>query len=54
MREILDILQRELVYVNYYFMVQLRQIAGYWLLGGGSAPPSGFGKLMIKGEEHDG
>lgn len=24
------------------------------LLGGGSAPPSGFGKLMIKGEEHDG
>ena len=33
MREILDVLQREFVYVNYYFMVQLRQIAGYWVLG---------------------
>ena len=33
MRELLDVLQREFVYVNYYFMVQLRQIAGYWVLG---------------------
>ena len=29
----LDILRRELVYISYYFMVQLRQIAGYWVLG---------------------
>ena len=29
----LDLLRRELVYVSYYFMVQLRQIAGYWILG---------------------
>ncbi|MCM1126185.1 MAG: permease [Lachnospiraceae bacterium] len=28
-----EILQREFVYVSYYFMVQLRQIAGYWILG---------------------
>ena len=28
-----DILRRELVYISYYFMVQLRQIAGYWVLG---------------------
>ena len=29
----LDIIRRELVYISYYFMVQLRQIAGYWVLG---------------------
>ncbi len=29
----LDIIRRELVYINYYFEVQLRQIAGYWVLG---------------------
>ncbi len=29
----LDVLRRELVYISYYFMVQLRQIAGYWVLG---------------------
>ena len=29
----LDVIRRELVYINYYFMVQLRQIAGYWVLG---------------------
>ena len=29
----LDVLRRELVYITYYFMVQLRQIAGYWVLG---------------------
>ncbi len=28
-----DILRRELTYITYYFMVQLRQIAGYWILG---------------------
>ncbi len=33
MTEILEILRREFVYVSYYFMVQLRQIAGYWALG---------------------
>ena len=33
MTEILEILQREFVYVSYYFMVQLRQIFGYWVLG---------------------
>ena len=31
--EILDILHREFVYVRYYFMVQLDQIAPYWILG---------------------
>ncbi len=29
----IDILQREIVYISYYFMVQLRQIAAYWILG---------------------
>ncbi|MBS5429692.1 MAG: permease [Lachnospiraceae bacterium] len=29
----LDILQREFVYIWYYFDVQLRQIIGYWVLG---------------------
>lgn len=33
MNEILDILQREFVYIWYYFDVQLRQIIGYWVLG---------------------
>ena len=28
-----EIIHREFVYVSYYFMVQLRQIAGYWALG---------------------
>ncbi len=28
-----DILRREAVYIGYYFTVQLRQIAGYWVLG---------------------
>lgn len=27
------VLHREFVYINYYFMVQLRQIAFYWILG---------------------
>lgn len=29
----IDILQREFIYVAYYFMVQLRQIFSYWVLG---------------------
>lgn len=29
----IDVLQREFVYISYYFMVQLRQIFWYWLLG---------------------
>ena len=29
----LEIIHRELVYISYYFMIQLRQIAGYWALG---------------------
>ena len=33
MSEILKVMQREFVYLSYYFMVQLRQIAGYWILG---------------------
>lgn len=33
MSDLLAVLQREFVYVWYYFTVQLRQIAGYWLLG---------------------
>ncbi len=33
MNEIIEILHREFVYISYYFMVQLRQIAGYWALG---------------------
>lgn len=28
-----QVVQREFVYINYYFMVQLRQIAFYWILG---------------------
>lgn len=28
-----EIIQREFIYVSYYFMIQLRQIAGYWILG---------------------
>ena len=33
MREVLDVLHREFVYLCYYFDVQLRQIFGYWVLG---------------------
>ena len=29
----LDVVQRELIYIGYYFMVQLRQIFFYWVLG---------------------
>lgn len=29
----IDLLHREFVYISYYFMVQLRQIALYWILG---------------------
>jgi hypothetical protein len=28
-----EILKRELIYLWYYFDIQLRQIAGYWVLG---------------------
>ena len=33
MNEIWDVLHRELVYIWYYFDVQLRQIFQYWVLG---------------------
>ena len=33
MSEIVQVLQREFVYIQYYFLLQLRQIAGYWILG---------------------
>lgn len=33
MNEIIEIIRREFIYVSYYFMVQLRQIVGYWALG---------------------
>ncbi len=33
MLELVEVLRRELVYISYYFMVQLRQIFGYWVLG---------------------
>ena len=33
MNEMFDFLYREFVYVWYYFLLQLRQIAGYWILG---------------------
>lgn len=29
----LETLQREAVYIRYYFMIQLRQVAFYWILG---------------------
>lgn len=29
----MEIIRREFVYISYYFMVQLRQIVGYWILG---------------------
>lgn len=29
----LDVIRRESVYISYYFMVQLRQIAFYWIVG---------------------
>lgn len=28
-----EIIQREFIYIGYYFMVQLRQIFFYWVLG---------------------
>ena len=33
MNEAIEVLQREFVYIQYYFLLQLRQIAGYWILG---------------------
>ncbi len=33
MNEAVEVLHREFVYVWYYFILQLRQIAGYWILG---------------------
>ena len=33
MSEVVGVLQREFVYIQYYFLLQLRQIAGYWNLG---------------------
>ncbi len=33
MNEVVEVLHREFVYVWYYFLLQLRQIAGYWILG---------------------
>ncbi len=46
----IDVLQREFVYVSYYFTVQFRQIFRYWLLGMliGSAVAV-FGKQRIHG-----
>jgi uncharacterized membrane protein YraQ (UPF0718 family) len=29
----LDILQRELIYIGMYFLIQFQQIVGYWILG---------------------
>lgn len=31
--ELFDAIRRELVYISYYFSVQLRQIAFYWIFG---------------------
>ena len=31
--ELFALIKREFVYISYYFMVQLRQIAFYWILG---------------------
>lgn len=31
--EILEVIQREFIYIRYYFMIQLEQIAPYWILG---------------------
>ena len=31
--DILEILSREYIYLRYYFILQLRQIAPYWVLG---------------------
>ena len=31
--ELFSVLRREFVYINYYFLIQLRQIAPYWALG---------------------
>jgi uncharacterized membrane protein YraQ (UPF0718 family) len=48
MKDLAAILQRELIYFWYYFDIQFRQIAGYWILGMilGSAI-SVFGKERI-------
>ena len=35
----MEILQREMVYIWYYFTLQLDQIFGYWVLGMLLAPP---------------
>lgn len=46
--KIFDVLQREFVYIWYYFEIQLRQIAGWWIFGilAGSAV-SVFAKKQI-------
>lgn len=31
--ELFDVMRREFIYINYYFMMQLRQIIFYWILG---------------------
>ena len=31
--EIFTVLHREFIYISYFFMIQFRQIAGYWILG---------------------
>lgn len=33
MSEFFEIISREFIYIRYYFVIQLRQIAGYWILG---------------------
>ncbi|MCM1398322.1 MAG: permease [Clostridium sp.] len=33
MSKVFEVVQREFVYISYYFMFQLRQIVGYWILG---------------------
>ena len=33
MSEVVQVLQREFVYIQYYFQLQLRQIAAYWICG---------------------
>ena len=33
MIEILSVLKREFIYVSSYFMIQLRQILPYWIMG---------------------
>ena len=31
--ELFAVIRREFIYISYYFYVQLRQIAFYWILG---------------------